>query len=91
VITIFGLALFGQFSLKFLFLSKEDRVKLAHFIQLIFKDLTLFGNLHELILILRVINPCLHKEKVRSMQRRCSKEGYQALTSIWAEVDFRLT
>jgi hypothetical protein len=42
-----------------------------------------------LILILRVFNQRLHKEKVRSMPR-CSKEGCQTLMSIWAEVDFRL-
>jgi hypothetical protein len=91
---MFCLALFGQFSLKFLFLSKEDRVELSHFIQLVFKDLgfhhPLYCDLQELILILRVFNQCLHKEKISSMPRRCSKAGCQALMSIWAEVDFRL-
>jgi hypothetical protein len=41
MITIFCLALFGQFSFKLLFFSKEDQVKLAHFFQLIFKNLGL--------------------------------------------------
>jgi hypothetical protein len=60
MITIFCLALLSQFSFKFLSLSKEDRVKLAHFFQLVFKDLgfcqTLYCNLQELILVLRVFN-----------------------------------
>jgi hypothetical protein len=39
MITIFCLAFFNQFSFKFLSLRKEDRVKLAHFFQLSFKNL----------------------------------------------------
>jgi hypothetical protein len=38
----------------------------------------------------RVFNHRVYKEKVRYMLRRCSKEGWQAITSIWAEVVFRL-
>jgi hypothetical protein len=41
MITIFYLALFGQFSFKLLFLSKEDRVKLVHFFQLVLQKLGL--------------------------------------------------
>jgi hypothetical protein len=41
VITIFYPALFGQLSFEFLFLIKEDRVKLAYFFQLILENLSL--------------------------------------------------
>jgi hypothetical protein len=79
MITIFCLALFGQLSFKLLFLSEEDRVKLAYFFQLIFKNLglrhPLYCNLQKLIFVSRVFNERLHKEKIRSMLRRCSKEG----------------
>jgi hypothetical protein len=58
--TIFCLALFDQFSLKLLSLSKVDRVKLAHFFQLILKNLgfchSLYCNIQKLILVLRVFN-----------------------------------
>jgi hypothetical protein len=58
VITIFYPALFGQLSFEFLFLIKEDRVKLAYFFQLILENLSLCRsldyNFQELILILRV-------------------------------------
>jgi hypothetical protein len=93
MLTIFCLDFFGQFSSKVLFLSKEDRVKLAYFFYLIFKNLGLHHPLYglqELIFVLRVFNLCLHKEKTRSMLGRCSKGGCQALTSIWAEIVFRL-
>jgi hypothetical protein len=60
MITIFCLSLLHQFSFKFLSLSKEDRVKLAHFFQLVFKNLgffhPLYYNLQKLILVLRVFN-----------------------------------
>jgi hypothetical protein len=60
MVTIFRVALFDQFSFKFLSLSKEDQVKLAHFFQLILKNLgfrhPLYCNLQKLILVLRVFN-----------------------------------
>jgi hypothetical protein len=56
MITIFCLALFDQFGFKLLFSSKEDRVKLAHFFQLIFKNL---GLRHPLLLQPSEIDPCL--------------------------------
>jgi hypothetical protein len=94
MITIFCLPLFSQLSFKLLFLSEEDRVKLPYFFELIFKNLglchPLYCNLQKLIFISRVFNHCLHKEKVRSIPRRCNKEDCQELTLIWTEVLFRL-
>jgi hypothetical protein len=39
MVTIFCLALFDHFRFMFLYLNKEDRVKLAHFFQLIVKNM----------------------------------------------------
>jgi hypothetical protein len=79
MITIFCLALCLQFSIELLFFSEEDRVELAHFFQLIFKNLRLYHplycDLQKQIILLRMLNQCLHKERVRSMSRRCSKAG----------------
>jgi hypothetical protein len=67
MITIFYLALFGQLSFKLLFFSEVDRVQLAYFFQLIFKNLglhhQLYCNLQKLIFVSRVFNQLLHKEK----------------------------
>jgi hypothetical protein len=41
MITIFCLALSGQLGVELMFFSEEDRVELAHFFQLIFKNLHL--------------------------------------------------
>jgi hypothetical protein len=46
MITIFCLALCLQFSIELLFFSEEDRVELAHFFQLIFKNLRLYHPLY---------------------------------------------
>jgi hypothetical protein len=79
MLTIFCLALFGQLSFKFLFFSEEDQVELAHFFQLVFKNLRLshlfYCNLQKLIFVSRVFHQCLRKERIRSMLRRCSKAG----------------
>jgi hypothetical protein len=79
MITIFCLALFGQLSFKLLLFSEEDRVEFAHFFQLIFKNLRLYHplycDLQKLIFVSRMLDQCLHKERIRSMLRRCSKAG----------------
>jgi hypothetical protein len=60
MVTIFCLALFDHFSFMFLYLNKEDRVKLAHFFQLIIKNMgfchPLYYNLQKMILVLGVFN-----------------------------------
>jgi hypothetical protein len=55
VLTIFCLALFGQFGFKLQFLGQENRVMLTHFFQLIFEEL----NLSSSSLPLSGIGPCL--------------------------------
>jgi hypothetical protein len=86
MITIFCLALCGQLSFKLLFFSEEDRVELAHFFQLIFKNLhlchLLYCDLQKLIFVSRMLLQRLHKERIRSMSRRYSKVGCQALKLI---------
>jgi hypothetical protein len=66
----FFMALFGQVSFKLLFLG-EDRIQLTHFLQLIFKELSLSHPLHyhlqELILGPRMLEQRLHMEKVKTM------------------------
>jgi hypothetical protein len=86
MITIFCLAISGQLSFGLWFFSEEGSVELAHFFQLIFKNLRLchllYCDLQRLIFVLRMLNQCLHKERIRSMLRRCSRAGCRALTSI---------
>jgi hypothetical protein len=77
MLTIFCMAFFGKFSFKLLLISKEDRVKLAHFFLLVLKNLSLrhphYCDLQKLIIGLRMFNPHLHKRRVKFMQRRSSK------------------
>jgi hypothetical protein len=60
MITIFCLALYGQLSFKLLLFSEVDRVELAQFLQLIFKNLRLchplYCDLQKPIFVSRMLN-----------------------------------
>jgi hypothetical protein len=67
-------ALFSQSSLELLIMGKEDCIELAHFLQLIFEELSLGKPFHcnsqELILGFMMFNQFLHKKENQNQAKR---------------------